>query len=337
MRIEVWFMLEHARRMLHRLCYSYQRLLADSADTGHDVEMADASKPHTKLSFHRKEWLTIAGSAVNDDGGGSAAQLAWLLDGATGLPQERLLPGDSDAQWLVSEACSFFERLTDCRPAAQHLSALSAFLSSRFEAARVRVPSPDKLEEIPSASLAFALIEGQFLTIANIGDCRTLVRFPNGVIRQFGDSPVSALDAYVVGRLVELQRSNPDAGFGALKADLLPLIRRNRLLKNQPNGYWVLEPGGSWLPRVQYFAAGMAPGTHVLMLSDGFYRLVDHYHLYSDESLLAAALEDGLQVLARRLRQVEDEDPECRAHPRLKARDDASALLLAIEGAVDAR
>jgi hypothetical protein len=293
--------------------------------------------PHMTLSFRRMEWLSIAGGAVNDDGGGSAAQLAWVLDGATGLPQERLLPGDSDAQWLVSEACSFFERLTDCRPAAEHSRALSAFLSSRFQAARVRPSAPDRLDDPPSASLAFAVIDGQTLTIANIGDCRTLVRVPNGATRQFGDSPVSALDAQVVGRLVELQRSNPSASYGALKADLVSFIRRNRLLKNQPNGYWVLEPGDSWLQYVQYFAAGVAPGTHVLMLSDGFYRLVDHYHLYTDESLLDAAVEEGLQVLAQRLRQLEDEDPECRAYPRLKPRDDATALLLVVEATVSKR
>jgi Protein phosphatase 2C len=287
--------------------------------------------PDMTLSFRRIEWLSIAGGAVNDDGGGSAAQLAWVLDGATGLPQERLLPGDSDAQWLVSEACSFFEQLTEGRPAAGHLSVLSTFLSSRFQAARVRPSAPDRLEDLPSASLALAVIDGQSLTIANIGDCRTLVRFPNGATRQFGDSPVSALDAQVVGRLVELQRSNPSASYGALKAGLVPFIRRNRLLKNQPNGYWVLEPGDSWLQYVQYFAAGVAPGTHVLMLSDGFYRLVDHYHLYSDESLLAAAVEDGLQVLAQRLRRLEDEDAECRVYPRLKPRDDASALLLVVD------
>jgi len=196
----------------------------------------------------------------------------------------------------------------------------------------VRALSPDRLEERPSASLALAAIEGQSLTIANIGDCRTLVRFPDGTTQQFGDSPVSALDAQVVRRLVELQRSDRNASYGTLKAELAPLIRCNRLLKNRPNGYWVLEPAESWLQYVQYFAAGAVPGTQVLMLSDGFYRLVDHYHLYSDEALLAAAIQDGLEVLAQRLRHVEDEDPECRAYPRLKPRDDASALLLVVEG-----
>jgi hypothetical protein len=321
-----------------------QRPLAAIVNSVHDVDMPHTSNdpgtrndpgasnvPGAKLVFRGQDWLSIAGGATNEDGGGSAAHFAWLLDGATGLPQQRLLPGDTDAQWLVSEACAFFEQLKQCSPAAQHLCTLSAFLSNRFQEARVRAPSPGKLEELPSASLALAVIEDQCLTIANIGDCRTLVRYPDGVTRQFGDSPVSALDAQVVGRLVELQRADRSASYLALKAEVAPLIRRNRLLKNQPNGYWVLEPGESWLQYVQYFAAGVASGTHVLMLSDGFYRLVDHYHLYSDESLVAAAVQDGLEVLARRLRQVEDEDPECRAYPRLKPRDDATALLLRVD------
>jgi hypothetical protein len=303
----------------------------------HDLDMPDASHPHTKLSFRRQGWLSIAGGATNEDGGGSAAHFAWLLDGATGLPQQRLLPGGSDAQWLVSEACSFLERLRHRSPAAAHLRALSAFLCSRFQAARLRVPSPDRLEDLPSASLAFVAMEGQSLTIANIGDCTTLVRFPEGAARRFGDSPVSVLDAGVVRRLVELQRSDANASYADLKAGLAPLIRRNRLLKNQPDGYGVLEPRDSWLRNVQYFAVAAPPGTHVLMVSDGFYRLVDHYHLYDDESLLAAAVEDGLEVLAERLRQVEDEDLECRAHPRLKPRDDASALLLVVEAVPHSR
>ena len=293
--------------------------------------------------FNRREWLSIPGAVTNEDGGGSAAHSAWLLDGATGLPQERLLPGDSDAQWLVSEACSFFGRPTgpgqlttpespaDRGRAAQHLAALSAFLTRRFQEARVRAPSRNRLDELPSASLALAMIEGQSLTIANIGDCRTLVRFAGGATRQFGDSPVTALDAQVVTRLVELQQADSNATYRALRSALAPLIRGNRLLKNQPNGYWVLEPVQSWVQYVQYFTVRVEPGTTVLMLSDGFYRLVDHYHLYSDETLFAAAVNHGLEVLAQRLRQLEDGDPECRTYPRLKPRDDVTALLLTVD------
>jgi hypothetical protein len=305
-------------------------------------------------TLHPKQWLSIPGVAVNEDGGGVRPDLAWLLDGATGLVQERLLPGGSDAQWLVSEACSFFERRIDTqRPidggrliegerrathsaAFQLLSALSEFLTTRFQAALLRPQSPDRsagatadgAEAVPSAGLALAMIDGPSLTIANIGDCKTLVRFPSGALQSFGDSPVTALDAQVVGKLIDLQRSRPDARFTDLKRELAPLIKHNRRLKNQPNGYGVLEPGQSWLQHVQYFTLEAAPGTHVLMLTDGFYRLVDHYHLYTDESLASAAIDEGLESLACRLRRIESDDPECRAYPRLKPQDDATAQLL---------
>ena len=46
--------------------------------------------------------------------------------------------------------------------------------------------------------------------------------------------------------------------------------------------------------------------------------------------LMQAALERGLAPLYAELRRIEDADPECLSHPRLKARDDATALLVRV-------
>ena len=43
---------------------------------------------------------------------------------------------------------------------------------------------------------------------------------------------------------------------------------------------------------------------------------------------MTAALSEGLRPLYREFRQIEDSDPDCLAHPRIKPRDDATALLL---------
>lgn len=74
---------------------------------------------------------------------------------------------------------------------------------------------------------------------------------------------------------------------------------------------------------------GIGP-IRALLMSDGFYRLVDTFSAYRDDAtLFAVALQPkGLTTLLAELRAREDADPECIAHPRLKPKDDATALLV---------
>jgi len=73
-----------------------------------------------------------------------------------------------------------------------------------------------------------------------------------------------------------------------------------------------------------------AAATHLLLATDGFYRLVDTYGMLTAGELMQAALERGLAPLYAELRRIEDGDPECLAFPRLKARDDATAVLVEV-------
>jgi hypothetical protein len=66
-----------------------------------------------------------------------------------------------------------------------------------------------------------------------------------------------------------------------------------------------------------------------LMTSDGFFRLVDHYHALSEPELLAhAAGQNEIDALYEKLRAIEANDPDCRRFPRFKPADDASAIAL---------
>ena len=74
------------------------------------------------------------------------------------------------------------------------------------------------------------------------------------------------------------------------------------------------------------------PGDHILLMSDGFYRLIDTFNLYSPRNFMArATAPNGLSFLYNELRTVEDSDPDGRLYPRVKKSDDATALLLTIE------
>ena len=67
-----------------------------------------------------------------------------------------------------------------------------------------------------------------------------------------------------------------------------------------------------------------------LLASDGYYRLVDHYGAMSDTDLVRETERQGVDMLLKRLRAIEAADPLGVAYPRLKIRDDATALLLGI-------
>ncbi|MFL4993046.1 MAG: hypothetical protein ACJ8DV_17385, partial [Microvirga sp.] len=51
--------------------------------------------------FRSLDRLSLPGSRVNEDGTGLRGPFAWVIDGATGLSDEQLTSGGSDAAWLA--------------------------------------------------------------------------------------------------------------------------------------------------------------------------------------------------------------------------------------------
>ena len=74
----------------------------------------------------------------------------------------------------------------------------------------------------------------------------------------------------------------------------------------------------------------VAPGSHLLLASDGFLALASDYGAYSADNLMAAARDKGLVALGQELRAIEAGDAGGDRFPRFKKSDDATALLLRI-------
>ena len=69
---------------------------------------------------------------------------------------------------------------------------------------------------------------------------------------------------------------------------------------------------------------------NLLLLSDGFYRLVDVFKAMTPADLMERTIAKGLPELYSQLRALEVADAACADHPRVKAYDDASAILVAL-------
>jgi serine/threonine protein phosphatase PrpC len=272
--------------------------------------------------------------APNEDVCGSTVRSAWVLDGATGLGGERLLTGASDAAWLARAYNARLQASGDRSGAAlqDFFADLIADVSLEFDRRRLRPPAQSF--ELPSAAISFVRLRASHLEVACLGDCRAIVAGRDGFVVCGSRSRVRELDGGVVKRMEAIRRQNASMTFAEIRRAVDHDLRANRNLLNTDGGYWILSIDPNAARHIETSALTVEPGTTVrgLLASDGFYRLVDTFRVFEgDSALLAAALEHRLPALLAELRNLEDADSECVAYPRLKPKDDATALLFEVE------
>ena len=99
-----------------------------------------------------------------------------------------------------------------------------------------------------------------------------------------------------------------------------------------PDGYGVLAAERSCVADASLRSACRRRTLRrILLVSDGYYRLVDHYGAASDAELVRRTDELGADALLKQLRAIEAADPLAAQYPRLKIADDATALLIGVD------
>lgn len=155
-----------------------------------------------------------------------------------------------------------------------------------------------------------------------LGDCKTLLRLPDGCVRDL-DPWTNPQEAVLQGVLAGLP-SDP----AERKARLLPLLRARREQQNAAAAPGVLclrpaGPAGSFAARRHTLRVG--PGASLLCMTDGFYRLVDPYAVFSPAGLIDACRTRGLDAMLAVLRALEARGGI--GGLTVKPADDAAAVL----------
>jgi hypothetical protein len=256
---------------------------------------------------------------TGDDRAGfdAAAGTAWVLDGGTDVTDLRPFPAcESGAAW-IAEALS--DRLVQgpeagATPEAYFASVL-ADVRKRAEA-ETRIPL-DKLpgEALPIAAGIWMWLQGAEAVFVYMGDCVALVRSAAGV-RLIGHAEKAEDETAAARRLMAL---TPEERMGWL--------RQSRRLSNEVGRAFGLGPAVAGNLHVERTV--LEPGDEVCLMSDGLYRLISPYATHTLEKLMANLSAKGLLALIRALRDFETmPDGDI---PRIKRRDDASAVYLKIE------
>jgi serine/threonine protein phosphatase PrpC len=267
----------------------------------------------------------------NDDAWSATDRFAAVLDGATGLGG-KLLGCPSDAAWVAQRGAERLAYHSERLGGDALLHAALSEIEAEFVAGRSRAPT--QMYELPMASLMMLQVSGPDAADTRwFGDCSALVRHPGAATSAVGDG----LDKRDQERSSVMALA---ATFGVDPAGALSLpgfLADRRLHRNRynagPDGPWIFAPDARCAGRAQTARIALAAGSDILLASDGFTALVTDYGAYDLDGLMKAAVAEGLAALLEELRAIEGADPKGLRFPRFKTSDDATALLLRVEGA----
>jgi len=267
------------------------------------------------------EAISLAGDRAkqNDDACGFAGARAWVIDGATDFHKDKLTGAASDAAWLAHSANAHLHAVQGgvLRDVVRDVSEVAA------EAyARIAKPAAERWM-LPIASLLMVEEEAEGLSGIDLGDCRLFALDADGNA-QIAGGPGDAGD-----NETQLAAQQTDGDKPLLdRTDTMKVLRANRAAMNRPGAPWTFGLDPTCADEARVWTLTIKRPAHVLLLTDGFSSLVDRYRVYDAGGSVRAALDKGLQELAREIRAIENEDAGGAAHPRFKKSDDATALLL---------
>jgi hypothetical protein len=250
-----------------------------------------------------------------------------VLDGASSVAQQNYIDHDvGDAAWFVRRfGADFGAALAGHGPQEQVVRRAVDATRAAFEDRTAGLTAP--VYAWPIAAMTWVRIlpgrSGPELILYCLGDCKTLLLRPDGSVQDLDPyvNPQEAVVAEAIDALAREGVSDPRAQ----RERLLPMLRRRREEQNTapfPESL-CLAPAGHFAARRH--AVRPLPGSVLLVMTDGFYRLVEPYGLHTDASLAQACVRDGLHAMLAELRAHEGA-AGTGTGMAVKQADDASAV-----------
>jgi hypothetical protein len=250
-----------------------------------------------------------------------------VLDGATSVAgRDYIDPDLGDVAWFVRRfSAAFGEALVGRSPQEQAVRTAVDAVRAAFEWRTGGLAVP--VYAWPIAAMTWVrILPGRGvseLILYCLGDCKTLLLRPDGSVQDLDPwvNPQEALLQDAIAALAAEGVSDP----GERRERLLPMLRRRREEQNtapMPQSL-CLAPAGPFAAR--RYSVQAEPGSVLLVMTDGFYRLVDPYGLYGDAGLARDCVREGLDAMLARLR-AHEHAAGAGTGMAVKQADDASAV-----------
>lgn len=292
-----------------------------------------AAVPANSLRFETNTWTGSGVGRFNEDCALVVPQgkCAALVDGATGLTKVNLVPGESDAAWYARHLCRALA--AGVNGTAQDVASIYQTAGHQVAAAYQRFDGASELARIdePNGSVAVLRWDGDVVKASILGDCTVVVGFADGTCAVLYDDTLTKLDNQNYARMYAYATEHGATMAEARKA-LNPRFIENRLKMNEPGGYWAADISCRGMGQATEQTFPRAKVSWVFACTDGYANAVDMGVVASFEELACAvAAGRGVQV-GEQLRAAETEDAGCWRVHRSKTSDDATYLIVWLDG-----
>jgi len=255
------------------------------------------------------------GGAFSEDYAGTSGPMAWILDGASAVSQERVTRAASDARWLVEHLDAELRVLSDNTTESLRTIVAEAIARTAAQAEDDWTGTP---EVLPSAALGVVRHARDCTEFLVLADVSVILMTEAGALemidRRVDKHTNGALEAMV--HLVESKVPFDEVS----ERTRTHLAEPRRAAMNRENGYWVasIDPVAA-----SHALSGTLDGVRdVVLASDGFMRALHLFRLVPNADTL---FDCDFRDLARRIRKTEADDPDTSKFPRWRVSDDICA------------
>lgn len=234
-------------------------------------------------------------------------------------------------KYMTNETISIEEAINEALQEIENLYWNMVQLVDMAE--QVKDASPSVL---PSAGIVGAYIENDTLNVFQIGDCSIIIKKKDGTyFISDGDEMLHFLDESVKQLVIQLIKQTGKS-FKEVREqeETMQALREIRTHMNSglDDQYSIASFHNKDNISIMKFSFPLQEVKSLLMMTDGYYQLVDTFNVYSDEELHQAADEKGHKILIEKLRALQEDDAEVVKAMRLKKGDDATAVFASICG-----
>lgn len=278
------------------------------------------------IVIRESKLLCCKGSGeFNEDVAGISRYGAWVLDGATGLNNKKIVSDESDAKWYVDWWNNYLSQNIDKDFSLKDILYNGIDIVTREYKNTVGNTKVDKLD-IPSCSIVIIKYYKDKLEYLVLGDCTLLTKVNNNY-NCIKDESVCRLDEVVFNSIKNIENIN-ELSLLDKKNKVLPVIIENRLKKNTKEGYWILEFNKDAVDNAIHGFIDVKDEISIVLTSDGFSCAFDRYNLVNKKDVFSIVQNEGIDHIYNKIRNLEREDLNGIVYPRFKVSDDSTCVYL---------